>query len=566
MVNLERDLSENILAGLTDKCNIPEIFNDKVIDTTKVLEIAEENMSQDQRKIYKLIKNRISQKDMEPSIKNNIFMISGLPGTGKSFLQNSIHLYCKTNPLIRATLCLAPTNLVAFQQKGMTIHSQLGDILMLLAISRKVDIEIALAFNLIDKHRIVENAVELRNMSLTELVRALTMNARNIGSHMYFARFADVSTDMVILMDEGTMVSSLLFAVLYMRFPKAIFIVMYGPNQLPPITGVLNLPSCEIPVIKDNCQHIYSLDTQMRFSSDSCKIFREFVDFFSNILSGNYFTMSNDAKLDKMEYFLTNLKIGGTLADYHQLSNSDRLLIVSTNKQRIKENNERLEKEGRGPMYNIPAIIPPELPDTYNLESQVGIDKVLKIRNGVRCLIRTNNLLKGLIKGMMVEVTNIRTDEETGEVELITVITTENKTTIHIPKYRLETTFLINPKDDSSVIRVEQFPLTLAYSLTAYGAQGKTLDCDIGINLPNGTGINAFFVALTRVRNPSQLFMNEHPIFWLDNNLKIKNLTDINCYRQILERHRGEEERGWIYPKDDIFDVSKIAKFVSEGD
>ena len=454
----------------------------------------------------------------------------------------------------------------AFQQKGMTIHSQLGDILMLLAISRKVDIEIALAFNLIDKHRIVENAVELRNMSLTELVRALTMNARNIGSHMYFARFADVSTDMVILMDEGTMVSSLLFAVLYMRFPKAIFIVMYGPNQLPPITGVLNLPSCEIPVIKDNCQHIYSLDTQMRFSSDSCKIFREFVDFFSNILSGNYFTMSNDAKLDKMEYFLTNLKIGGTLADYHKLSNSDRMLIVSTNRQRIKENFARLENEGKGPTYNIPAIIPPELPDTYNLESQIGIDKVLMIRNGVRCLIRTNNLKDGLIKGMMVEVTDISKNEVTGEVELITVVTTEkNKKVIHIPKYNLETTYLTHPDDEASVLTVVQFPLTLAYSLTAYGAQGKTLDCDIGINLPNGSGINAFFVSLTRVRNPSQLFMNQHPICWLDNNLKINNMNDINSCRQILKRNRVEDDCGWIYPKNDIFDVLKIVKFICDN-
>ena len=85
--------------------------------------------------------------------------------------------------------------------------------------------------------------------------------------------------------------------------------------------------------------------------------------------------------------------------------------------------------------------------------------------------------------------------------------------------------------DDGNPITVKQFPITLSYSLTAHGAQGKTLDCNVGIQLnhyDNVIPINSYFVAITRVRDAKQLYMNGHPVYWLYYPyMKIKSLEDI---------------------------------------
>ena len=580
-------LATDVLASLASKCDIRSLINHP-IDYHRIIKVAEEYMSVDQRKFYRYIGDRLRKDEEEeedddgddddiiiisssssssssspssssPSsfsdIRDNIYMISGLPGTGKSFLQSVIHLYCLLLGN-KDILCLAPTNLIAYQQKGKTIHSQIKDILRLLSISSGRDVELTLANSLVDEHHIVESFDELRKMSLTELTNAILQLARIKGFITKLNAMAEQSSTMIILMDEGTMVSSLLFAVLFLRFPKAVFIIMYGPNQLPPISGGLNLPDCEYAIIRDNCEHIYTLDTQLRFINDdpidlnndadanantdlaNINIFIEFVKYFSATLSGELCDSSNETKLNKVNYFLKNLKIGGTLIDYHKLRHSDRILIVNTNKQRIHENNQRLMAEGEGPIYSIDAIIPKELPSTYNLESQMGIDKVLRIRKGVTCMLKVNDLYRGLIKGMLVKVEDIlcTTDDNHRDVVTkidITVMETGKK--ISLGMFRLETNYLANPKDESSVVYIHQFPITLAYSLTAYSSQGKTLDCDIGIDLKASYSshlVNAVFVAMTRVRNPSQLFMNEHPVYWLEPSMNICNQDDFERLKQ----------------------------------
>ena len=563
-------LATDVLASLASKCDIRSLINHP-INYSRIIKVAEEYMSVDQFKFYHHIGDRLcsnnnsssSSSSFSPSppssffdVRDNIYMISGLPGTGKSFLQSVIHLFCLVLGN-KDILCLAPTNLIAYQQKGKTIHSQIKDILRLLSISSGRDVELTLANLLVDKYHIVKSFDELRKMSLTELTKAISQLARTNGFITKLNAMAEQSSTMIILMDEGTMVSSLLFAVLFLRFPKAVFIIMYGPNQLPPISGGLKLPDCEYAIKQDNCEHIYTLDTQLRFINDdrinlnndadadvdadlaNINIFIEFVKYFSATLSGELCNSSNETKLNKVNYFLKNLKIGGTLIDYHKLGHSDRILIVNTNKQRIYENNQRLMAEGEGPIYSIDAIIPEELPSTYNLESQMGIDKVLRIRKGVTCMLKVNDLYRGLIKGMLVKVGDIQctTDDNYHDVVTkidITVMETGKK--ISLGMFKLETNFLKNPKDESSVVYIHQFPITLAYSLTAYSSQGKTLDCDIGIDLKSQFSssnlVNAVFVAITRVRNPSQLFMNEHPVYWLEPSMNICNLDDFERLKQ----------------------------------
>ena len=564
-------LAIDVLASLNNKCDIKPLIKRPII-YSRILQLAEENMSVDQREFYRQIGDRLRGDDKQSfDFRDNIYMISGLPGTGKSFLQSVIHLFCLTLTSKRI-LCLAPTNLIAYQQKGKTIHSQIKDILSLFSISSGRDIELKLAKSLVQEFHIVESFGELRKMSLSQLTEAISQLARIRGSYTKLNVMAEESSKMIILIDEGTMVSSLLFAVVFLRFPRAVFIIMYGPNQLPPISGVLKLPDCEYSILNDNCDHIYTLDTQIRFDSgDNNNIFIEFVKYFSNALSGQLCNSSNETKLNKVKYFLKNLKIGGNLADYRKLYHGDRILIVNTNKQRSFENNQRLMAEGEGPIYNIDAIIPEELPSNYNLESQMGIDKVLRIRKGVMCMLKANALHMGLVKGMIVKVEDILLDDDedmTVSEIVITVIETKKK--ISLSRFDLETNYLKDPKAETGFVYIRQFPITLAYSLTAYSSQGKTLDCDIGIDLRTSSSsdhlINAFFVALTRVRNPAQLFMNEHPVYWLEPSLNICNLDDFErIKRRILLSFPTPTPKSRLKSDiNNIYSLNEIIEFVQK--
>lgn len=529
-------LANDILASLTDKCNYVADLIVNPLDYDKILSVAEEYMSSDQRNIYNRIKKRLDDDDDSNfDFRNNIYMISGLPGTGKSYLQTVIHLYSLRKAFKKAVLCLAPTNLIAHQQKGRTIHSQIRNILQLLSVKSYREVETLLASNLVEKYRIVKTFNELRKMSLSQLKTAILELARVIGSYTELNVMAETSEKMIILIDEGTMVSSLLFAVLFMGYSRAVFVITYGPNQLPPITGQLNLPDFEYAALADKCQHAYSLHTQLRFNQDrNGNIFKEFVEYFSDTLSGNE-SFSIETKLNKMAYFLKNLKLGGNLRQYHEMKRKNKILIVCTNKQRCIENHRRLMAEGEGRVHEIAAIVPDQLPSTYNLESQLGIDRVLKIRKGVLCMIRVNDLTAGLIKGMMAKINDIIVVEE--KVEKIEITILETGQTKEVGRYAIETNYLMNPKSDElDSLMIHQFPITLAYSLTSYSSQGKTLDCDIGIDLAkcsfsNSNLVNSFFVALTRVRNPEQLYMNEHPVFWLEPDMNIHSLDDVERMR-----------------------------------
>ena len=216
-------------------------------------------------------------------------------------------------------------------------------------------------------------------------------------------------------------------------------------------------------------------------------------------------------------------------------------MIVSTNEQRCRENNSRLENEGEGPIYEIPTERPANLPKTYDLPSRVGIDNILKIRKGVFCIIRFNDLSRNLIKGQIVKIIDI-TLNKNNSVKSIKVKNIENNEDLTLVKVEIPTDFKVYDKKNNSEVylTVIQFPITLSYSLTAHSTQGKTLDCNIGIDLKdkyknnqnNNIIINSYFVALTRVHDSKQIFMNHHPASLLYYEMEIKSIKDIYKMRK----------------------------------
>ena len=117
--------------------------------------------------------------------------------------------------------------------------------------------------------------------------------------------------------------------------------------------------------------------------------------------------------------------------------------------------------------------------------------------------------MRGLIKGQVVKILDIITDNN-DKVKQLKILMLDINTEMILHKFEIPTDILRVKDDKNMPLMVKQFPLTLSYSLTAHSAQGKTLDCNIGIDIKNFDGqthINSYFVAITLVRKASQLFM-----------------------------------------------------------
>ena len=245
----------------------------------------------------------------------------------------------------------------------------------------------------------------------------------------------------------------------------------------------------------------------------------------------------NNEKLDKFEYFLKNIQIGGNLEEYQKLD-VDKILIVATHYHRCRENSSRLQKEGVGETYEIPAILDCDLPPNYSTESNLGIDKILNVKVGVPCVFRYNDIDNGIAKGMIATVTEVILKEN--HVDIISVKFGKDNKTVPLKRYSFPTTYLRVPDDPDSVLMVRQFPITLAFSITTHSCQGQTLSCAVGINLTTtfqwDIKANMFFVAVSRVRSPKQLFMNTHPVWWLDPHLNVGSLDCLLKLKKSLKR------------------------------
>ena len=215
-------------------------------------------------------------------------------------------------------------------------------------------------------------------------------------------------------------------------------LLLTAPISCPHPTGEVVV--CDVCISREDSKRVlfYELISQKRFNSS----FTEFVQYFSDVLSGKI-NSSTLEKLDKLEYFLKNVNIGGSLRDYHNLENDPkRILIVSTNAQRCKENAQRLEEEGEGPIFCVPTEMDPRLPPYYDLTSGIGIDKVLKIRKGVYCMIRVNELSRGLIKGQIIQIIDIKVDENNNDVTEISAIKIDdNNQLICLEKMDIQTDY-----------------------------------------------------------------------------------------------------------------------------
>ena len=91
------------------------------------------------------------------------------------------------------------------------------------------------------------------------------------------------------------------------------------------------------------------------------------------------------------------------------------------------ENNRRLFEEGEGKIYSIPTEKDPRIPTSYDIVSRIGIDDILRIKKGVYCVIKINDLPNGLIKGKIIKILEIYENIENKEINVIKVLGIDDK-------------------------------------------------------------------------------------------------------------------------------------------
>lgn len=576
------EIFETLLSQLYDA----EKFFDSIEDATlelntqeKIIEKCVGVMSNDQKLFYDRVLEGIENVSSNITIRNKgffncaplIFRCEGIPGTGKSFLQNTINAYCRHNKI--GVTVVAPTNYIATQQKGITINQAVKTLCFdVLGVNTfKLDVNVAEKIYSEDKN--FKNN-KLRLASLPDLVSRITNSIGVDEINTFYDKWFSSNRVNVILIDEGSMITSLSFATLLCSYPPSntIYILFYGPNQLPPVSPELNLNCCYDVDWNEYAfdGQVHRLVTQQRFSDITENLFHEFVKEFSLTFNDDdknkVVDVDKIALLSKVKYFAENIKIGGSLLDYKNCPSKDKVLIVATNKKRQQENLFRLRTEGEGRIYEIPAILEDGLPRNYDVYSNLGIDQTLEIKRGSVCFCRANILEKGLVKGMLLTVCHVNVNEK-GNVDYIRVCRRrdqklkddekeEKKDEIVLSRHSFETR--VTKKSASHGIKtyfnVEQFPITLGYAITAHSVQGKTLQCKVGIDLETSFSwdllLNMFFVAITRVRRAGQIFMDNHPAIWLLKTFDPKTTT-IERVNEMYEKYIALRENNRDFKIDD---------------
>ena len=493
------------LKNLTDICD-PTKLRSKI-----------SSLNEQQRRLFDDFTERMVSSDVNE--RPVYLFLSGNAGTGKSFL---VDVLIEAVKLIKIkagdelkkppVIVMAPTANAAYIIGGKTIDSVLG-------------------FNPLDANHYTQS----------DAGRLATMKFQ----------YENVK---VIFCDEISMVGSMKLAKINYRFQDIAdgsnkkefmggisFVASGDLWQLPPIYDSMvteknhldGRPDCAPSHWNENFE-IYYLTQKMRSAKDPY-----FSDLCDRVGRGNI----ND---QDEQYLKSRIQITESEKKNESFKNGSLSIIVTTNKKKDLINKQKLEElipndkeyicNSVDRVTNVPGRkLPNRLKDnpgkTANLQTE------LRLKVGAPVLITSNHPKKkykedGIVNGARGFVQSIQLSKENPEkVDVIWVIF--NKENIgrlyrfehnHLRKYH-------NPGDQSAIPILPErktfkekfgnieyqrtnFPLALAYAMTAHKCQGETLEeviidfgPDLELKIKNYICPGSFYVALTRVREGNKVFL-----------------------------------------------------------
>lgn len=411
----------------------------------------------------------------------NIF-ITGKAGTGKSFL---LEIFERATQ--KKTIKLAPTGIAALNIDGVTLHSAFG-------------------FN-----NLVSLNVEDISQSTLRIKSEKRMILKNVDA---------------IIIDEISMVRADTFE----KIDKILRIInendkSFGGKQMLIFGDLFQLPPVaknqEIKYLTDRYGGIYF------FHSDAYKK--------GNF---NFFELSlNHRQKDDSLYFevLNRIREGKTTSDdinalnMRLVKNSEELRRVLTLFPRKADaemvNKEELEKiEAKEYSYDAKIIFNKKTQQTPNLDSIFPIVNVLKLKRGALIMLVANDEGKRWVNGTLGIVSSLSEDEikvsVDGRVYDVTRVTFTEKEAVY-KNGRIEY---------EDVLKVEQFPVILAYAITIHKSQGMTykrVACNISACFASGQA----YVALSRCSSLEGLYLLDKvttDITKVDNVVKEFYLNQVN--------------------------------------
>jgi hypothetical protein len=238
-------------------------------------------------------------------------------------------------------------------------------------------------------------------------------------------------------------------------------------------------------------------------------------------------------------------------------------IIVTTNKVRQEVNDLKLkrllqfEKEFISDAYDQCSNLenPPEVPANMAITQTGGLEKKLKLKVGAPIVITSNHQTAkykedGIVNGARGYIDSLQTTKDNPEnIEVVWVVF-KDKNVGRLLRYDYRGLKKKHrPNDDNAVPIIKQkksftiqngevrfqrfqFPLTLAYAITAYKCQGDTLEeviIDFGAAEGERTNIQwgSFYVALTQVKEGKHVFLASFEKSYITFNSKVEEKIDV---------------------------------------
>jgi ATP-dependent DNA helicase PIF1 len=416
---------------------------------------------------------------------NNVF-ISGIGGTGKSFIMKQIYDYILSKYKPEHCVLTSTTGVSAYNIGGKTIHSWSGCVL---PAKFPHDVEKFL-YNYCDKI--------MRN-------------------HTYRKRWKNIK---YIFIDEISMLGSTYLDLLdsvarYVHADKkgnvsplpfgGIKVICSGDFlQLPPVGDDYCFNS---PTWKELNFKCFILEKAFRFTDT------EWIECLKRVRKGaltnndiNLFNKCHQNYLNQ-EYLsepgegiqkIIPTKIYSLKKDVEEINN-DELEKLKTQSQLFTSFDEvQIISDEQVGKENIKYSCDED--QQNKLDQSLNIKRQILLKVGAQVMLKVNlDTNIGLVNGSRGVVLNFVIDPESNEV----CVRVKFKNDIHTIK-----PYIFELKEDNKILTRKMIPLVLAYALTVHLSQGSTLDCCI---VDCGNSIfsdNQAYVALSRVRNPEGLFLS----------------------------------------------------------
>ena len=440
--NVANETSNNFVENKKE-ANDKNILEEKI---RRVLDI-------DQREAYDLIRNT----------NENIF-VTGKAGTGKSFL---IDIFSSSIP--KNILLLAPTGTAAVNINGATIHSAFG-------------------------YKNLQNSLEQMKVSLSAEKKEVLQKVD------------------VIIIDEISMVRSDIFD----KMDKILKDINksdepFGGKQIILFGDIFQLP----PVVKyDEKDFIYEkYDSEFFFSSNSFK-------------NGNFKFIElkvNHRQAEDQKFFsiLNRIREGKTTEeDINQLNNrmifnKDEIEFVTkiyAKKENVNNINtmELQRLQGKEYVYQAKILYSSNNKSYSSIESSFPLSSELKLKTGALVMVTKNDPNGRWYNGNRGIV--IECSEERIRVKISTTGKkgkSDSQKIFDIGKEifeEKEACFEDGRIKYKTILKVEQFPLVLAYAMTIHKSQGATYS-QIAVDVSNCFAPGQAYVALSRCKSIDGLFL-----------------------------------------------------------